>query len=186
MGSLSSGKRMNVLPAIATALRRVLDRGAVITCWVINESVNDAVCPTEDCNPTVGNNRRVDAETDVTSRLTRTPARHRSNRRLVKNCRRLHCRALDASRVARGNSVRPPSSTRALQRARQSPILRKLNSASPLKPSATSVSASADSRAVAFRPRGKYAQALQHRDSPRYTPNAPWSLLRFTGARRAS
>src|SRR4029077_16012788 len=50
---------------------------------------------------------RAYAEAHATARLTRAPARNRSNRSLVKNRRRLHRRALSASRVARRNPLRP-------------------------------------------------------------------------------
>src|SRR5204863_8979733 len=44
---------------------------------------------------------RADAEADATPRVTRAPARNRSNRSVVKNRRRLHRRALRPGRVAR-------------------------------------------------------------------------------------
>src|SRR5258707_5546920 len=59
-----------------------------------------------------------DAEADATPRITRAPARNRSHRRLVKNRRRLHRRALRASRTARGRSVYARASTRVALRAR--------------------------------------------------------------------
>jgi hypothetical protein len=61
---------------------------------------------------------RVDAEADATPRLARASARNRSHRRVVKNRRRLHRRALNASRVARGNSVCPRAPARIALRAR--------------------------------------------------------------------
>src|SRR5215468_6969494 len=54
---------------------------------------------------------RADAEADATPRITRAPARNRSNRRLGKNRRGFHRRTLNPRRAARGNPLRPRPST---------------------------------------------------------------------------
>ena len=62
--------------------------------------------------------RRADAEADATPRLAGAPARNRSDRSLVKNRWRLHRRALNSSRAARGNPLRPGAPTRIALRTR--------------------------------------------------------------------
>src|SRR4029453_16124493 len=61
---------------------------------------------------------RTDAEADATPRIARAPTRDRSNRRLVKNRRRLHRRPLGPGRAARGNSLCPGPPARVALRAR--------------------------------------------------------------------
>src|SRR5262245_4963257 len=61
---------------------------------------------------------RADAKTDATSWASRTPTRNRSDRSLVKDRRRVHRCALDASRLTRRRALRPGSSTGASLRTR--------------------------------------------------------------------
>ena len=66
----------------------------------------------------LANTDRAYAETDATPRTPRTPAGNRSDRRMVKNRRRLHRCALCAGRIARRNSLRPGAPTGLALRAR--------------------------------------------------------------------
>ena len=72
---------------------------------------------------------RADAEADATPRLTRAPARNRSDRRLVKNRRRLHRRALAPVALREGIlyvRVLQPALHYELEQISKSEILRKL------------------------------------------------------------
>src|SRR5262249_32471784 len=59
-----------------------------------------------------------DAEADATPRVARAPARNRSNRRVVKNRRRFHSRALHSGGVTRRNPLHPRPPTGVALRAR--------------------------------------------------------------------
>ena len=120
MESSSSGERRNVLPAILTATVLPRARSTRSADLPANQRIAEWCRLPE---------RKMQADRwqspaglmpKLMQRLglTRAPARNRSDRRLVKNRRRLHRRALRPGRIARRHSLRPRPPTRIALRAR--------------------------------------------------------------------